>query len=104
MIGGGWIGLAKGRSANLVLLKFGGDDLYGKWVVCEIGFMALADPAKIIGKFGITGSTIIPFGFKDAYFYDQIRYATGMMHVFTYTFTDDVVRFFVDLLHQAFKV
>lgn len=104
VIGGGWIGLAKGRSANLVLLKFGGDDLYGKWVVCEIGFMALADPAKMIGKFGITGSTIIPFGFKDAYFYDQIRYATGMMHVFTYTFTDDVVRFFVDLLHQAFKV
>ena len=25
LIGGGWIGLAKGRSANLVLLKYGGD-------------------------------------------------------------------------------
>jgi eukaryotic-like serine/threonine-protein kinase len=75
VIGGGWIGLANGRSANLVLLKHGADDLYGRWVVCEIGFMALADPAKIIGRFGITGSTIISFGFKDAYFYDQIQYA-----------------------------
>jgi eukaryotic-like serine/threonine-protein kinase len=77
VIGGGWIGLANGRSANLVLLKHGEDDLYGRWIVCEIRFMALADPARIIGRFGITGSTIIPFGFKDAYFYDQIQYATG---------------------------
>ncbi len=39
IIGGGWIGVAKGRSANLVLLKHGLDDLYGQWVVCEIGVM-----------------------------------------------------------------
>jgi hypothetical protein len=56
--------------------------------------MALADASKIIGRFGITGSTIIPFGFKDAYFYDQIQLATGTLHVFTYTFNDDVVGFF----------
>lgn len=63
--------------------------------------MALVDASKIIGKFGITGSTIIPFGFKDAYFYDQIQYATGTLHVFTYTFTDDVVAFFAGLVHEA---
>jgi eukaryotic-like serine/threonine-protein kinase len=103
VIGGGWIGLANGRSANLVLLKHDADDLYGRWVVCEIGIMALADPAKLIGKFGITRNTVIPFGFKDAYFYDQIQYATGTMHVFTYTFTDDVVGFFAALIHEAFK-
>lgn len=87
VIGGGWIGLANGRSANLVLLKHGADDLYGRWVVCEIGIMALADPAKLIGKFGITRNTVIPFGFKDAYFYDQIQYATGgdaRLHVHLY--------------------
>jgi hypothetical protein len=95
--------LANGRSANLVLMKHGADGVYGRWAVCEIGFMALADPAKIIGQFGITGSTIIPFGFKDAYFYDQIQYATGMLHVFTYTSVDDVVGFFAALIHDACK-
>jgi len=101
VIGGGWIGLANGRSANLVLLKHGADDLYGHWIVCEVGFMALADPRKIIGRFGITGKTVIPFGFKDAYFYDQIQYATGMLHVFTYTFTDDIAGFFAALIRDA---
>ena len=95
--------MSQGRSANLVLLKHGADDLYGRWVVCEIGMMALADPAKLIGKFGITRNTVVPFGFKDAYFYDQIQYATGMMHAFTYTFTDDVVGFFASLVHEACK-
>lgn len=103
VIGGGWISLTEGRSANLVLLKHGADDLYGRWIVCEIGVMALAGPAKLIGRFGITRSTVVPFGFKDAYFYDQIQYATGMMHAFTYTFTDDVVGFFAALIHEAFK-
>ena len=103
VIGGGWIGLTEGRSANLVLLKHGANDLYGRWIVCEIGMMALADPAKLIGRFGITRSTVVPFGFKDAYFYDQIQYATGMMHAFTYTFIDDVVGFFAALIHEAFK-
>jgi hypothetical protein len=101
--GGGWIGLTQGRSANLVLLKYAADDLYGKWVVCEIGIMALVDVDKIIGRFGITRNTVVPFGFKDAYFYDQIQYATGMMHAFTYTFTDDVVAFFANLVHDAFQ-
>jgi serine/threonine protein kinase len=103
VIGGGWIGLANGRSSNLVLLKHGADDLYGRWVVCEIGFMALADPAKLVGKFGITRSTIIPFGFADAYFYDQIQYATGTLHAFTYNFVDDVVGYFAALIHEACK-
>jgi serine/threonine protein kinase len=103
VIGGGWIGLTEGRSANLVLLKHGADDLYGRWIVCEIAIMALADTAKLIGRFGITRSTVVPFGFKDAYFYDQIQYATGMMHAFTYTFTDDVVGFFAALIHEVFK-
>ena len=58
---------------------------------------------KLIGRFGITRSKVVPFGFKDAYFYDQIQYATGMMHAFTYTFTDDVVGFFAALIHETFK-
>ena len=103
IIGGGWVGVAQGRSANLVLLKYGADDLYGKWVICEVGIMALADPQKLIGRFGISEKTVIPFGFRDSDFYDQMQYATGIMHVFTYNFIDDVVDFFAQLLNEALK-
>jgi hypothetical protein len=103
LIGGGWIGILAGRSANLVLLRQGGDDLYGHWMVCEIGIMALANPAKLVGRFGITEDTKIPFGFKDAFFYDQMQYATGTTHVFTYGFHDDVKDYFADLIFEACK-
>jgi serine/threonine protein kinase len=103
VVGGGWIGISNGRSANLVLLKRGSDDIYGHWVICEIGIMALADHRKLIGKFGITAGTITPFGFRDAHFYDQIQYSTGMMHVFTYNFIDDVRDHFAFLLLEACK-
>jgi eukaryotic-like serine/threonine-protein kinase len=103
IVGGGWIGVSQGRSANLVLLKQGPDDLYGRWIICEVNIMALEDPQALIGRFGLTARTVTPFGFKDAYFYDQIRYATGGMHVFTYHFVDDVPNYFADLLLEACK-
>ena len=77
--------------------------MYGKWVVCEIGIMALADPRKLILRFGITEKTVLPFGFRDSDFYDQMQFATGIMHVFTYNFTDDAVDFFAKLLNDALK-
>jgi serine/threonine protein kinase len=101
VMGGGWIGLSKGRSANLVLLKLSPDDLYGRWVVCEIRIMALADVRKLIGRFGITASTVTPFGFSESYFYDQIQYARGGLHAFTYAFADDVGGFFANLLLEG---
>jgi hypothetical protein len=101
--GGGWIGLRTGRSANLVLLKEGNDDLYGRWIVCEVKLMALADPRKIIGRFGITAQTVQPFGFKDSYYYDQIQYAQGVLHAFTYTLIDNVEEYFATLIADACK-
>ena len=65
--------------------------------------MALVDPAKIIGKYGVAEGMPLPFGFKDAYFYDQIRYATGTMHVFTYNFAGSVSEYFAFLLLEACK-
>jgi serine/threonine protein kinase len=103
LIGGGWIGLTQGRSANLVLLKHGPDDLYGHWAICELKIMGLVRPATLIGKFGITRNTVEPFGLKAEYFYDQMQYATGMGHIFNYYFNDDVVGFFAALIHEAFK-
>ena len=48
VVGGGWIGLRQGRSANLVLLREGDDDLHGRWVACEITLSALVDPREFI--------------------------------------------------------
>jgi len=103
LIGGGWIGLANGRSANLVLLKHGADDLYGQWAICELKVAGNVNPAKLIGQFGITRDTVEPFGLKAEYFYDQIQYA-GVVHVFNYFFSDDVVEFFATLIYEAVRL
>ncbi len=104
VIGGGWVGLTAGRSANLVLLRESDDDLYGHWVVCEVKLMALTNPQRIIGKFGITAQTVQPFGFGDAFFYDQIRYAQGGMHAFTYDFIDNVEDYFAALIAEGLQI
>jgi serine/threonine protein kinase len=103
IIGGGWIGLTQGRSANLILLRQGDDDLYGNWVVCEIGIGGFADVRKLIGRFGLTKDTITPFGFQAGYFNDQIQHAAGGLHVFNYNFIDDVTGYFSVLVHEACK-
>lgn len=103
VIGGGWIGLSHGISANLVLLKHGADDLYGRWSICEIKIAGNVHPAQLIGKFGITKHTVEPFGFKAEYFYEQMQYV-GMAHVFNYFFSDDVTGFFAKLIHESCKI
>ena len=65
--------------------------------------MALANPRKLIGQFGITERTVIPFGFRDSDVCDQMQYATGTAHAFTYNFVDDVVDFFAQLLNETLK-
>jgi hypothetical protein len=81
-------------------LRESNDDLYGHWVVCEVKLMALTDPQKIIGQFGITVQTVQPFGFRDAFFYDQIRYTQGV-HAFTYDFIDNVENYFATLIAEG---
>ncbi len=103
LIGGGWIGLSRGISANLVLLKHGADDLYGRWSICEIKIAGNVHPAALIGKFGITQHTVEPFGFKAEFFYEQMQYV-GMGHVFNYFFSDDVTGFFAKLIHESCKI
>src|SRR5665213_2084648 len=103
VIGGGWLGLARGRSANLVLLKHGADDLYGRWAICEIKIMGVIRPASLIGKYGITAETVEPFGLKDEYFYEHIQHASGALHIFNFFFIDDVVGYFAGLIHDALQ-
>jgi len=103
VIGGGWIGLSQGISANVVLLKHGADDLYGRWSICEIKISGIVNPPSLIGQFGITKHTVEPFGFKAEYFYEQMQYV-GMAHVFNYFFSDDVTGFFAKLIHESCKI
>lgn len=101
LIGGGYMGLARGRSANLLLLKCGADDLYGHWKICELKIMGLIQPASLIGQFGITRETVEPFGLKPQFFYDNMQFANGTGHVFNYYFHDDVADFFATLIREA---
>jgi len=103
VIGGGWIGLSQGISANLVLFKHGADDLYGHWTICEMKVSGLIRPASLIGQFGITEHTVEPFGFGPHHFYEQIQYV-GMAHVFNYDFTDDVTGFFARLINESCEI
>jgi hypothetical protein len=64
--------------------------------------MAGIDAHELVGRFGLTEQTVVPFGFKAAYFYEQMQYATGA-HAFTYNFIDDVGDFFAQLLLEACK-
>ena len=84
IIGGGWIGIVKGRSANLVLVSAGPDDLYGNWVVYEISVSGIVGRRgqNLIGRFGLTKDTVMPFGFSGSSdFYDQIQWARGWPHI-----------------------
>lgn len=40
---------------------------------------------------------------RDSDFYDQMQFAAGVMHVFTYNFIDDVVDYFAQLLNEALR-
>jgi eukaryotic-like serine/threonine-protein kinase len=101
VVGGGWIGLRPGRSANLVRLRESNDDLYGRWVVCEVKLRAPFDPRTTIGQFGITMQTVQPFGFGESFFYDQIQCAQGGVHVFTYDFIGNVEDYFAALIAEG---
>lgn len=104
IVGGGWIGINNGVSGNLVLTRAPGTDLYGSWHGCLINISALTSGRNLIGRFGISASTKLPMGFRSPEdFYEQIRWADGGMHVFTYLVRDDVKQFFIDFLETAFE-
>ncbi len=104
LIGGGWIGIPDGVSGNIVLVQSGDTDLYGDWLGCFVKISAIVSGRNLIGRFGISASTKTPMGFRSADdFYDQIRYASGVMHVFTYDLKNDIKTFFIDFLETAFQ-
>ncbi len=105
LIGGGYVEISRSASGNLLLVRDGDDDLYGRWLGCLLTVRVGVDPKKIIGSYGITSSTVQPFGLKrEEDFYEHIPLADGhVMHIFNYDLRTDMKQLFVDLLETALQ-
>ncbi len=102
IIGGALIGLQKGVSANLLLLREGANDLYGHWVGCFVKCHAIADPRSALQHL-TSVPEVSPFGFQsEEDFYKHIVHAAGGMHIFAYDIWPDVEKLFWELLDTAY--
>ena len=101
--GGGFMRLESGPGANLLYLLEDGET-YGRWMACFIGISGLVDPQAILGRRGLSTRTVLPFAFADQDdFYEEIHWANGGMHVFTYDLRKDTVDAFTELLQASFS-
>ena len=105
LIGGGFIGIEGGLSANILLIKESPEDLYGKWVACVVKIRALVDPRKSLSCLS-RPPRVQPFGFQSELdFYEHIRYAAGgTAHIFTYELKMDLDQLFRGLLETAYAM
>jgi len=104
IIGGALMGLEKGISANLLLLREDVNDFYGHWVGCLINVSALVHPRAAHEALSVTPPAV-PFGFRcERDFYHEIVHAQGGMHIFTYEIWPDVEKLFWEFLDTAYTV
>ncbi len=104
LMGGGYLGIEGGIGCNLVLLRHGGDDLYGAWSACSLKFSALVDPRAVASNLGMSVPKVEPFGLQgEQLFYEHIQWAAGGAHVFIYEFRSDMDTLFADYLELGFQ-
>ncbi len=105
LVGGGFIGIEGGGSANILLIKESEDDIYGKWIACLTKLSSLVDPQKSLSRLK-RQPRMSPFGFQaESDFFENIRWADGgAMHIFTYELKMDLDQLFCDLLDTAFSM
>jgi eukaryotic-like serine/threonine-protein kinase len=104
LIGGGYLAVDRNISANLILVRDGGDDLYGRWLACLLSISAGVDTRKVIGTLGLTTGTVQPFGLQFADdFFEHIQWAEQGMHIFNYDIRTDLKQFFIDVLEIALQ-
>lgn len=103
VIGGGWIGIYNGRSANLTLLRQTPDDEYGVWKICEMKVGGIYNPAAIMRQIGLKANTAEPFGLAADGFYEHIQFIRGPGHVLNYILHNSLGDFFAELLAAACK-
>lgn len=104
LIGGGFIGIEGGVSANILLIKESPEDIYGKWVVCLVKVSPIVDIQKSFSTLS-RPPKVQPFGFQiESDFYKHIMYAGGALHIFTYELRMDIDLFFRELLDAAYEM
>lgn len=99
LVGGGYISSSISRSANLVLLKRGEDDLYGEWSACFIGVSGFAGPNSLSEARSFHNGAFT----TETDFQKQMGYV-NVMHVFTYSFMSDIKQAFETILEEAFSM
>ncbi len=84
VIGGGLLAVAHGASANLLLLRDGDDDLYGRWVGCRFrANPVFTDEESLYETRGFTRQTVQPFGFQILeWLCEEVKVTSGL-HMFT---------------------
>jgi serine/threonine protein kinase len=105
LMGGGFIGIDGGVSANILLIKESPDDMYGKWVACLVKLSAMVDPRAALSRLS-RPPNIEPFGFQSESDYNEhIKYAgISIMHIFIYELKMDLDLFFRELLETAYSM
>lgn len=105
LIGGGFIGVKSGLSANILLIQKSSEDIYGQWLACFVKLHALMDPQKALSHLS-SPPRVLPFGFfSESDFYEHIFYAgVGRMHIFTYELKTDLDQVFRSFLDSAFSM
>lgn len=105
LIGGGFIGIERGLSANILLIQKSPEDIYGQWLACLMKLHALVDPQKSLSHLS-SPPHMEPFGFSsESDFYEHIRGAgSGGMHIFTYELKTDLDQMFRNFLDTAFSM
>lgn len=101
LVGGGFISTGGGPGCNLLLIKEGQDDLYGRWYACLVTFM-MGNPDRL-GSYPLTSDRVEPFGFMaEDTFYDEMM-NQGALHIFSYRNVPDVDQVFSFILTEALK-
>jgi len=104
LVGGAFVGIRGGPSANLLLVRESTHDLYGRWLGCLVEISAVVPAQNALSTLAQPPSSV-PFGFRcESDFYQEIGYArSGVMHVFTYKLCGDLKVLFTNLLEVAFR-
>jgi len=104
LIGGGCLEVENSISANILLVRDGDDDLYGRWIGCFLKISAIVDPRKIIGTRGISSRIVQPFGLRNENdFYNDIQWAERGIHIFDYELRTDIQQFFIDIIETSLQ-
>ena len=105
LVGGGQLRLIDGIGGNLLLLRGPSPAHSLKWIGCLVRISPLVDPQQVLSRRRLSRTLVQPFGFEAPEdFYEEIRWAGGGIHVFTFEIREDIRQLFIDMLETAFSL